>query len=226
MRYIQKVKTPNILIEWIQQNKQDINFGYDLLRQDRETIKSVSESLLREQFFLCAYTGLSIDWNKFHIEHVKPQASCTKGEDVDYKNLLACYPEPGRSVPFGAQKKGNWPSLEEEKDFISPLNSACEHKFYFEKNGKIYGRDELAEKTIKKLGLNDDKLKDLRKSSLSSLLKLKYKEANRKLNRIMIPSNGRLDEFCFVKKQVLEKQVKTQKARIQAKAKIQKQISK
>ncbi|MCB1189661.1 MAG: hypothetical protein H7A23_17520 [Leptospiraceae bacterium] len=216
MKYIKKSKTPNILIEWIQKNKQDINFGYDLLRQDKNAMDIVSKNLLQEQFFLCAYTGLSIDNSTFHIEHLKPQKHCNKGEDVDYKNLLACYPEPNRSkVPYGAHKKGDWPPPQEEKYFVSPLNLTCETKFQFDRNGKIFGVDESANKTINKLGLAHSELEGLRKSSLLPLLKLKRSEASRRLYKIMTPVNRKLEEFCFVKKQILEKQIKKLEAIIQ-----------
>ena len=143
MRYIQKQHPPRLLTEWIQKNKHDINFNYDLLRQDKTAIQSLSEALLKEQYYLCAYTGLRLDNSTFHIEHLKPQEYCERGEDVDYKNLVACYPEPNRpsKLLYGAHKKDNWPSPEEEKDFVSPLNPVCENKFQFTKDGKIKGVD-------------------------------------------------------------------------------------
>jgi hypothetical protein len=61
MRYIQKQNPPRLLTEWIQKNKNDINFNYDLLRQDKEAIQSLSDTLLKEQYYLCAYTGLRLD---------------------------------------------------------------------------------------------------------------------------------------------------------------------
>ncbi len=223
MRYIQKQNPPRLLTEWIQKNKHDINFNYDLLRQDKTAIQSLSETLLKEQYYLCAYTGLRLDNSTFHIEHLKPQEHCNKGEDVDYKNLVACYPEPNRpsKLLYGAHKKDNWPSPEEEKDFVSPLNPVCENKFQFTKDGKIKGVDNSANTTIEKLGLNHSELVDLRKSSLKPLLELKRSKASKRLSEINTPSDGKLEDFCFAKKQVLEKQINKLEAIIQSKGRKQ-----
>ena len=43
---------------------------------------AVLNGLLAEQGFLCAYTLLKVSAAKAHVEHLKPQASCTNGEDV------------------------------------------------------------------------------------------------------------------------------------------------
>lgn len=219
MRYIQKQSPPRLLTEWIQKNKNDINFNYDLLRQDKEAIQSLSDTLLKEQYYLCAYTGLRLDNSTFHIEHLKPQEHCERGEDVEYRNLVACFPEPNRptKVLFGAHKKDNWPSSEEQTKFVSPLNPICESKFQFTKDGQVNGADNSAMTTIEKLGLNHSELIDLRKSSLIPLLKLKREEAARRLSKINTPSDGKLEDFCFAKKQVLEKQIKKLEAIIQSK---------
>lgn len=218
MRYIKKHNPPELLTEWIQKNKNDTNFGYDLLRKDKSTIDDLSERLLKEQYYLCAYTGISLNTSKFHIEHLKPQTHCNKGEDVDYQNLVACYPESNRSqkCPFGAHEKDNWPSPSEMKDFISPLNPICEQKFQFGKDGKIFGLDDKANKTIEKLKLNHSMLIDLRKSQLTPLLKLKRSEAAIRLSKIDTPNDGKLEEFCFAKKQVLEKHIKKLEAIIKS----------
>jgi uncharacterized protein (TIGR02646 family) len=223
MRYIQKQNPPRLFTEWIQKNKHDINFGYNLLRKDTEVIQSLSDILLKEQYYLCAYTGLRLDDSNFHIEHLKPQQHCERGEDVDYKNLVACYPGPNRTnkLPYGAHKKDNWPSPEEERIFITPLNPVCESKFQFTKDGKVNGVDYSANMTIEKLALNHYELENLRKSSLTPLLKLKRDEAAKRLSKMYIPSNGKLEDFCFAKKQVLEKQIKKLEAIIQSKSRKQ-----
>jgi hypothetical protein len=67
------------------------------------------------------------------------------------------------------------------------------------------------------LGLNHSELVDLRKSSLKPLLELKRSKASKRLSEINTPSDGKLEDFCFAKKQVLEKQIKKLEAIIQSK---------
>jgi uncharacterized protein (TIGR02646 family) len=224
MRYIKKQNSPPALLtEWIQKNKNDTNFGYDLLRgnKNKKTIDDINECLLKEQYYLCAYTGISLNTSRFHIEHLKPQKHCNRGEDVDYENLVACYPEPNRpqKCPFGAHAKDNWPSPSEVNNFVSPLNPNCETKFKFGKDGSIVGLDKSAIKTIEKLKLDHPKLIDLRKSQLIPLLKLKRGDAAKRLSKIDTPNDGKLEEFCFAKKQVLQKHVQKLEAIIQNKQK-------
>jgi hypothetical protein len=56
MRWIQKQTEPRQLTEWRSRYNKDINFGYNLLRQDHDTIKAVHTALLTEQGWLYAYT--------------------------------------------------------------------------------------------------------------------------------------------------------------------------
>ncbi|MFO7031487.1 hypothetical protein B9T07_16180 [Limnospira fusiformis CCALA 023] len=107
MKWIQKKNEPDKLKEWRSRYSNDINVGYDLMRQDHDLVKKLTISLLEEQGWLCAYTGLSIDENKCHIEHLKPQTHCTPNETVLYSNIVACYPQPNTNfkLPYGAHKK-------------------------------------------------------------------------------------------------------------------------
>ena len=60
MRWIRKLPEPHALTQWRARYSSDINFGYDLLRSSQETIRTVTDALLREQGWLCAYTGRRI----------------------------------------------------------------------------------------------------------------------------------------------------------------------
>lgn len=77
MRWIEKRDEPAELREWRLQNARDINFGYDLMRQDQVVRNALLTQLLSEQGKLCAYTGRRISVNSCHMEHVKPQDFCT-----------------------------------------------------------------------------------------------------------------------------------------------------
>jgi uncharacterized protein (TIGR02646 family) len=138
MRWIRKKNEPQKLQEWRLKYKNDPNFGYSLLRQEKDAIDSVHSSLLMEQGYLCAYTGLGIDQDSSHIEHVTPQAHCEAMETVAYTNIVACCPGPNQvDPPYGAKKKDHWPSPEEAHLFVSPLNPACDSKFIYTNTGKI-----------------------------------------------------------------------------------------
>jgi uncharacterized protein (TIGR02646 family) len=161
MRWIRKQNEPRQLTEWRSQCNNDINFNYALLRQDHDTITAIHSSLLEEQGWICAYTGLRIEANSSHIEHVKPQQHCQASETVTYTNLVACYPAPNSpDPPYGAKKKDNWPSPDEEHLFVSPLDGACETRFTFTLKGTIAANNEdlAAKTTIAKLGLDHGEL--------------------------------------------------------------------
>jgi uncharacterized protein (TIGR02646 family) len=226
MRWIQKKNEPRELTEWRIRYAKDNNFGYDLMRQDNTVTKAVTDSLVEEQGWLCAYTGMRIEsyqeiehnGTKYdvwccHIDHVKAQDHCIPSETITYSNMVACYPGPNTKseLPYGAHKKRNWPDYTkgEQSLFVSPLNPSCENRFLFEKSGEIKHKpgDKAAETTIDKLGLNDDELKKLRKGAIRGTLglnDLSIKNARIRLRKLQFQNQGRLEPFCFVLIQVLE----------------------
>lgn len=217
MRWIDKLPEPMKLSQWKIRYSKDANFGYNLLRKDK-AIEDVEKSLLKEQGFICAYTGMRIDKTSFHVEHIKAQTHCNAGEDVDYKNMVACYPGSNTGeAPFGAHQKKNWPDDNERNLFISPLDKNCASKFTFTENGKIRATDKndiAAVKTIKKLKLDHDILNDYRKASIDGILNKKektdIKQVKQALNRLKSQDvcTGKLEPFCFVLIPVLEKFIK------------------
>jgi len=212
MRTIQKNSPPDLLVEWIAKYKDDPNFGYDLLRQAKDVIGAVTDSLIDEQGGLCAYTGKRITEESCHIEHLKPQAYCDPGEEVDYNNLVACYPRPNSNrVPFGAHAKDNWPSPAEERLFVSPLKPRCERRFRFNRRGVISHPegDIQAATTIQKLRLCHDELTARRKEAIDGarnprnkgyLSKAQLKKVVAKLES----ETGPYRPYCFAIKQGLE----------------------
>jgi hypothetical protein len=81
--------------------------------------------------------------------------------------MVACTPEPGRKIkpPYGAIKKDKW---WDENNFLSPLDATCEERFVFTNDGKIsatQNADRPTEETIKKIGLDNEKLCELRKEA-------------------------------------------------------------
>lgn len=224
MRWIRKSSEPSELTEWRSRYSNDINFGYSLMRQDHTVTKAVTKSLLQEQGWLCAYTGLRIDGYTnpqeplkcdCHIEHVKPQDHCIPMETVTYTNIVACYPAPNpeSKTPYGAEQKGSWPDSSEQHLFVSPLDATCETRFLFNLRGEIQYRpgDQAAETTIEKLGLKHPELTAFRKAAIQGTLgksnNLPIKTARARLKGIKSQQGGRLEPFCFVLVQALEKHI-------------------
>jgi uncharacterized protein (TIGR02646 family) len=223
MRWIRKKSEPVELREWRSRYKNDDNFGYDLMRQDHGVTRAVTASLLEEQGWLCAYTGLRIEGYTIsykcgcHIDHVKAQDHCLPEEEVLYSNMVACYPGPNpkAETPYGGERKKNWPdpSKGEQSLFVSPLDPTCESRFLFSLRGEIKHKDEdlAAETTIKKLGLDHKELIAFRKAAIQGTLgkdnNLPIKDARARLNGIKSQQSGRLEPFCFVLIQALEKHI-------------------
>lgn len=217
MKKIVKTHTPQQLRDWCEANK-ELNHTYnDMI--GTEAHQALKNKLLEEQGRICAYTGRSIDSETSHIEHLKPQNQCAEWEDVDYRNVVACFPADGgdTSYGYGAPVKGGW---WDEDHFVSPLSDDCERRFRFSWSGHVYPNPddhEGAKKTIGVLGLDNEGLRQLRKSRIdgffgfgirSKLKPLSIADAQTALANIeQLDGNGRLREFCFVLKQLLPKYI-------------------
>jgi len=235
MKKIRKTNPPIELLEWIQvQQENDLEVNYSVL-QGKPAHIALKAKLLKEQGYLCAYTGLKISTKTSHIEHLKPQnpedpeIERVYLEDVYYRNVVACFPkdEKDTSTGFGATYKGNWWSKEE---FVSPCQEDCERRFSFNWNGKVsptFAGDNAAIKTIQILGLNKDPnsnqysqngtyhIQDRRHNAIKAFFgfsknpkikPLNQAEAKILLRTIGIPDpSGHLKEFCFVFEQLLPK---------------------
>ncbi len=213
MRSIRKTHQPEELKQWLKDNK-DLDCCYGALR-GKPAHTALKEKLLKEQHYLCAYTGRRISINSSHCEHLKPQNKCVGTEDVSYKNIVACFPKDGgdESYGYGAPiKKGQWnPAL-----FLSPCSSNAERKYRFSWSGKINptnSSDKQAIYTIDLLKLDHPELSKLRKSAIKGFFgfnkpgkELTKKQAHILLRKIDTPtSNGQLRPFCFILKQLLNK---------------------
>ena len=156
------------------------------------------------------------------------------GEDVSFANMLACVPAPNApGLPYGAHKKGAWPDAAEETLFVSPLRSGCEERFSFTLNGEIRASsptDTAATKTIERLGLDHALMKQLRKAAIDATLEIRgrgyasldLRRARVRLNGIRAAeqNHGRLEPFCFVLKQALQRHISRVEAIRQSKRKL------
>ncbi len=181
MRFITKAAEPRSLIQWKSDNAQspqNLFYGAGGFPAD-----VVREALLHEQFHLCAYTMRRLQTaleckshgsdtrHACHIEHVLPQARKVVGEDIDYQNMVACYPpsDSKEACEFGAKAKDNFDPA--TGGFISPLLSTAEQHFSFDANGGISGRSVDGVKTIKVLKLDHHALVNDRAAVIQRFLK-------------------------------------------------------
>jgi len=220
VRRIRKRSEPRELTEWrasaqADPNQAGINFGYDALRQNANAITAVTDALLAEQGWLCAYTGRRIDFEQTHIEHLIPQVHCQHGQDVDYVNLVACWPGPNNpnEPAYGARRKGSWPDNKQRPLFVSPLSANCEDRFSFNIRGEITAataNDAAATETIIRLNLTDPELTRLRKDSIVGALSPRglltapeTRKLLRELDRDEAELNGgsKLTPYCFAVRQ-------------------------
>jgi uncharacterized protein (TIGR02646 family) len=259
MKYIKKNSfAPKKLKEWFDNLTSDengclINGRYGNLPSDLH--EELHQVLLEEQGFLCCYTGLRIDEQKSHIEHIKPQCISKKDphdhDDVNYHNMLAAYPKEKnlpknetktKECPFGAKFRGD------KELAVSPLSPECERKFIFELDGGIESanpdtenkedRQDDASKTIRALKLDHSSLVKMRKAAIEGFFLDKddhvitRSQMERLINQEGIckkDQEGRYPKFCFVIEQVarlmLEK-AEREKKRKQAIQKSQNQKNK
>ncbi|KAI95728.1 hypothetical protein T281_03840 [Rhodomicrobium udaipurense JA643] len=220
MRQINKGAEPGELTQWKAQNRALPNYCYTSLAAAHRL--AVRTALVTEQRGLCAYTGRRIDVENCHIEHLRPQAHCGIGEDVDYRNLVAGVPAPNTpQLPYGAHKKADWPAVADEHLFVSPLSGGCAARFSFRLNGEVEAADSAdnaAVETIARLGLNDEALVQLRKAAIAATLQIRGRgpasigiaDARRRLRDLERAEQqaGALEPYSFVLVQALERQIR------------------
>lgn len=220
MRQIVKTHPPKELLEWLKENE-SLDRSYGAL-QGKPAHVALKKYLLKEQGYLCAYTGRKVDSCDTHVEHIKPQTMCEGLEDVEYRNMLACFPSDGGNEDYGygaTIKGGDW----QEDLFVSPCSENCERRFTHSWKGKISAtdsQDEGANYTIQLIQLGDDSLSKMRHKAIlgffgfsanPKIKQLSTAEGKALLPKIDVPdSSGHLRAFCFVLKQLLPKFIKDQ----------------
>ena len=111
MKHIQKRGRPPQYARWCASvagsNKEDFR---EIPSAEKNALL---KALIGEQGGLCAYTMRRIEDTASHVEHIKPQSRCRaelRGTDLDYRNLVACFPRDGmlRRCCYGAQEKRDW----------------------------------------------------------------------------------------------------------------------
>lgn len=164
MKTINKAAQPQALTAWKAANAatpQNLVYGGGAFPSE-----AVRRSLLSEQFHLCAYTMRRLKTAAVceaeqhdtrascHIEHLLPQHRKVPGEDIDYQNMVACFP-PSQSklaCEFGALAKDDFdPST---GGFVSPVRVGAEAHFEFDERGGVSGLTADGVSTIEVLKLD------------------------------------------------------------------------
>ena len=229
MRSITKGPPPQELISWKAKNAntpENLKYGRADFPMDE-----VRNSLLKEQYHLCAYTmrplktkdecavkGLTTT-SSCHVEHILPQSRRAFGKDIDHQNMVACHP-PSQSntiCHYGAHAKADFdPS---NGNFVSPLDANAESHFDFDKFGHVSGITDAGKNTIRILKLDDQTLTNDREAVIRGHLKPKgkeisAKEARRIAERVMQPDNNhKLPAYCIAVAQVALKHADRQERR-------------
>ncbi|NOR44296.1 MAG: TIGR02646 family protein [Candidatus Delongbacteria bacterium] len=173
MKYIHKGNEPPEIIDWKNTDKMCQNGNPRWNRLPTELKDLLRKRILEEQGYICCYCERNIGLNDFHLEHIKPKGiNKYKIYQLDYNNLLcSCQLELEQGEPrHCGNSKGSWYV---EDQFISPLDEDCEERFIFTVDGSIYPANEqdiIARKTIEKLQLDIDKLRNLRKNAIEPFL--------------------------------------------------------
>lgn len=220
MRLIAKGQEPRELSQWKAENAltpQNLRYGGGGFPAEE-----IRTALLAEQFHLCAYTmkrlltaaackSLNLDSrNSCHIEHILPQCRKVPGEDIDYLNMIACYPPSNSTVScgYGAKFKDKFdPTPKDDEDpangiFVSPLSPAVETHFEFDARGHVSGRSASGTRTIAVLKLNHPELVNDRAAIIRGLLMPRGKPlsaaaARRLAAQVMVPDAQRcLMPYC------------------------------
>ncbi|MGN6297380.1 MAG: retron system putative HNH endonuclease [Ginsengibacter sp.] len=220
MKYIIKTNPPKQYADWCKQVKGTQNENYGSLHSNERT--PLKESLINEQGSLCAYTMKRIDMNTCHVEHIKPETVCRaekRGSDLDYENMVACFPKGDLKPPYryGAKEKDHWWE-DEGKHFISPLSKRCETLLSFDLDGKVFAVNNNldAVKTIGVIKLDHATLTEERRRSITEFIYgsegisplSKAKSLSAVEDLVKKNKNGIFIEFCIAIRGALLEHIK------------------
>lgn len=221
MKHIQKTGSPHGYSQWCTEVAGTQKADWREVPSEQK--RTVLGALITEQGGLCAYTMQRIDESSSHVEHIKPQSRCRvdeEGSDLDYANLLACFPRAGMEAEYryGAQLKGGW-WADDGINFVSPLRPACESLFRFGLDGAIEptGNRADASNTIRVLGLDHKSLTEERKHAIEEFIYgptgdspiSRAKAQNARQTVCDRAAGGLLREFCVALRDALGEHLAT-----------------
>ncbi len=221
MKRIQKRGCPHEYTAWCSRVKATDKEDYREMPKD--TRRALLAVLVAEQGCLCAYTMKRISVGSSHVEHIKPESLCRAdevGSDLDYGNMVACFPREGmeRRYRYGAQTKDNWWE-HDGADFVSPLHRNCETRFRFDLEGNVAGVGVAASTTVRVLRLDHPSLTEERRRVIEEFVygesgddPLSEAKATRAIQDICeLDGAGRFHEFCVAIRDALGDHVKSLK---------------
>ena len=182
MKHIVKDDEPLEFTEWKAGDKMAHRPNWNRVPPPIRT--SIHQALMREQGSICCYCESSISGDDSHVEHFRPRKRYGSLQ-LHYENLLcSCQREGAKGEPrHCGPLKGSWFN---DELLISPLEEGCERRFRFTGNGDKFPRtvgDAGAETTIRRLGLDLRKIRDLRAAAIDELRDLSEEEVGRLLER-------------------------------------------
>lgn len=169
MKHIIKQGEPTAFTAWKAMANDDWQPTYNIMPSDIKN--KVKNALMREQGYICCYCESRLVNNDSHIEHFRPQSD-PNIDDLDFANMLcSCQDRVKKGDPrHCGNLKEDW---FDEKLLVSPVDVGCEARFVFTGDGRISPAnpaDHGAEQTIKRLGLDIPKLRDMRKKAIEPFL--------------------------------------------------------
>ena len=177
--------------------------------------------VIRDQGWICAYTMKRVEANTSHVEHIKPETLCREdksGSDLDYRNMVACFPRDGMkcNYRYGAQARDDWWE-NDGGEFVKPLDNDCEKRFRFDLEGNIIAANNnaAAAKTIERLGLDHSTLTEDRMRVIGEIVygetgdnPLSSAQAAWRLKTICDKNGeGCFYEFCVAIRDALEQHI-------------------
>ena len=170
MKRIEKRPEPEAFEEWKSKEAVAGLLHWDAMPSTARS--ALKRSLLEEQGYICCYCEQRVFENDSHIEHFRPRSKSEYADiEFDYSNLHASCQQQlqkGEPIHCGHLKDGWF----EEGKLVCPLGADCEQRFMFTGNGEIFPRhedDAAALTTIKRLGLDIPKIRDLRSAAIEAL---------------------------------------------------------
>ncbi|MEA1907846.1 MAG: retron system putative HNH endonuclease [Euryarchaeota archaeon] len=169
MKHIVKDQNTPLFDKWMALANEDWQPTYEDLRDPEK--KEVKESLMTEQGHICCYCERRLTDDDSHIEHFNPQSN-NAVNPLDYANMLcSCQDRLEKGEPrHCGVLKDNW---FDDQLLVSPLDLGCGGHFAYTADGKIKPAKksyDAARMTIEKLGLDINKLNDLRKKAIEPFL--------------------------------------------------------
>ncbi|NQU21499.1 MAG: TIGR02646 family protein [Candidatus Nealsonbacteria bacterium] len=170
MKYINKGAEPEVLSQY----KARANDEWEPTFKDLpgEKKRKLHRQLVDEQGWLCCYCLARVKEEDSHIEHLHPQSKSPERLALDYGNMLvSCQRDlPPKEPRHCGTLKEDW---YEKKLMVSPLQEDCEKRFRFTAYGNVFpaiADDRAARTTIRKLGLDIDRLRALRRGAIDGAL--------------------------------------------------------